>query len=360
MCSIFRLALPLALTCMGLVACDGVTTLPSSGTQAALCQEASTYVMECTGSAAPVLGDACDPVDAELLMETPCAVLQEASGLYLGQKADGSASGDISYACRWLGIGCPIDDSCFPTISEETRQELIILSDPETLTDEYDARDRIEAIAKIFEVEPDPIGMFSIVYRHITNNAVQSVEDGMYVHPEWTRQLITAFARRYMVNLHGHLTGGYVTPQWTKYYRLSRNCDVGRGRVLGVAIATHLMVDLVYALEDVESISKHEDDYILFGEVSLWVFPNLVEDTLKFYDADVSNLLKGFFFGDWVDAVKGTGTATTFIYQAVRINSWRNSQNLYAFPRWMVDADVRTGWGMAELGLAVLDGSGAL
>jgi len=253
-----------------------------------------------------------------------------------------------------------VDDSCFPSLSQEAVDTLIVLSNPHTLVDEYDARDRIETIASIFEAEPDPIGMFAIVYRHITNNAVASVEDGLYENPEWTRRLITAFARRYLVNLHGHLIGGDVSPQWTKYYHLARNCNVGRGRVLGVAIATHLMIDLTYALHDVDSVQEHREDYMLFGEVSLWVFPDLVADTATVYVTDVSGLLKGFFFGDWVDGVAGEGTSTTFIYQTVRVNSWRNSQNLWNFPHWMVHADVRTGWGMAEVALAALDASGAL
>ena len=202
--------------------------------------------------------------------------------------------------------------------------------------------------------------MFSIVYRHITNNAVESVENGLYEDPAWTQQLITAFARRYLVNLHGHLTGGDVSGQWKKYYKLARNCNVGRGRVLGVAIATHLMVDLVYALHDVETVGAQKEDYMLFGEVSLWVFPNLVTDIQAVYGTDVSGLLKGFFFGDWVDGLTQQGTSTTFIYQSVRRNSWRNSQNLWIFPKWMVHADIAVGWGLAELSLAALDATGAL
>ena len=325
-----------------------------------ICGAASAHVMACTGSDERVLQEGCDSADAQLLLDTPCDVLQQASSIHADQKADGTYNNQISYTCQWFGIGCPVDESCAPKLSHEAVAKLIVLSDVSTLVDEYDARYRIAQIADIIEAEPDPIGMFAIVYRHITNNAVESVENGMYVHPEWTRKLITAFARRYLVNLHGHLTQGEVTPQWTKYYKLARNCEVGRGRVLGVAIATHLIVDLTYALHDVESIAKHEDDYMLFGEISLWVFPDLVADIKTVFNEDVSRLLQGFFFGDWVDELKGKGAATTFIYQTVRANSWRNSQNLWSFPRWMVDADVASGWGMAEVSLAVLDATGAL
>ena len=127
---------------------------------------------------------------------------------------------------------------------------------------------------------------------------------------------------------------------------------MGKGRTLGVAIATHLLVDLAYALDDVDSRDMHREDYMLFGEVSLWVFPNLVSDIARVYDTDMSGLLRGFFLEEWVDALTSEGTATNFIYQTVRVNAWRNSRNLSFFPRWMVDADITTGWGMAEVALS--------
>jgi hypothetical protein len=135
---------------------------------------------------------------------------------------------------------------------------------------------------------------------------------------------------------------------------------VGYGRTLGVAIATHLMVDLPYALDDVSSVAVHEEDFMLFGEVSLRIFPNLISDMREVYNTDVSDLLKGFFLGDWIDNFYTKGTATTFIYQTVRRNAWRNSQNLQRFPKAVVHADITTGWGLAEVFLATLDATGVL
>lgn len=325
-----------------------------------VCQEASEHLEVCTGLQDMWEESTCSEVDAELLLDTPCEVMQSASSLPQPGKADGGSWNGESYSCYWFGIGCPVDESCAPELSQESVERLIELSNPATLQNEYDARYRVAAIADIFEKEPDPIGMFSIVYRHITNNAVWSVEEGMYEHPLWTRHLITAFAWRYLLNLHGHLTGGYVSPQWTKYYKVARNCNVGKGRTLGIAIATHLLVDLAYALDDVDSRDMHREDYMLFGEVSLWVFPDLVSDISRVYETDMSGLLRGFFLGQWIDALTSEGTATNFIYQTVRVNAWRNGRNLSKFPRWMVDADITTGWGMAEVALASLDAAGAL
>ena len=117
---------------------------------------------------------------------------------------------------------------------------------------------------------------------------------------------------------------------------------------------------MTYALYEVGSNKTHEEDYVRFGEISLWVYPEIVGDTLDVYGEDIEPMLNGFFFGEWIDGWKGPGTFTTFMYQAVRLNAWRNCLNLYSWPRWMVDADVVTGWGMAEVALASLDASGAL
>jgi hypothetical protein len=325
----------------------------STSESLSLCDEASAYVQECIGHSVSVFDAQCNGEDAEFLLQTPCDVLTTASDIQVDLKADGLASS--SFTCLLLGVGCPPDQGCYTPLSEEATQAVIDLSNPNTLGDEYDVRLRIEEIAGIFKEERDPRGIFAIVYRLITNNAVASVEDGLYEHPEWTRALIVAFAKRYLVNLHGHFTGGEMSVQWKKYYKLAQNCQVGYGRTLGVAIATHLMVDLPYALEDVNSIDIHEEDFILFGEVSLRIFPDLIRDMQTVYNTDVSDLLKGFFLGEWIDSIYTKGTATTFIYQTVRINAWRNNQNLLTFPRWMVDADISTGWGLADVFLATLD-----
>ncbi len=324
-----------------------------------LCALATTHIETCAGGLLAPPSLACNG-DADLLLETPCEVIAQAAALEQSGKADSGWGNDVPFHCKWFGIGCPVDDDCYPILSDDSRQQLLYLTDVNTLVDEYDARFRVAKIAEIFEAEPDPIGMFAIVYRQITNNAVWSVEEGLYENGEWTRVLITNFARRYLENLHGHLIGGQVTPQWRKYYKLARNCQVGRGRVLGVAIATHLMVDLPKALHDSYARPEHEEDFMLFGEISLWVFPNLVEDTYAVYNTDVTDLLKGFFFGDWIDSVKGTGTATNFIYQTVRRNAWRNSQNFLDFPYWIVNADIAHIWGLAEFSLASLDAAGVL
>ena len=333
-------------------------SLTASSEISPICEEAIMHVSACTGSAMNVFGQTCNKADAQLMIDTPCEVISAAQDIEIDLKND---LGDPRpFACLFFGLGCPVDQSCYDPLAGPQLERVIELSSTENLGDEYDVRERIEQISEIFRESKDPRGIFSIVYRLITNNAVESVEEGLYENSEWTQDLIVAFAYRYLVNLHGHLTGGEVSPQWAKYYKIAQNCDVGYGRTLGVAIATHLMVDLPYALDDVNSVDRHEEDFVLFGEVSLRIFPQLISDMQTVYQTDVSHLLQGFFLGEWIDNIYTKGTARTFIYQTVRINAWRNSQNLLKFPRAVVHADIATGWGLAEVFLATLDASGVL
>lgn len=324
------------------------------------CALAAQHLEECTGTVSPVFGASCNPAEAELLLETPCEVLAKASGMTYDMKADGAWEDDLPFTCRWLNLGCPPDESCLLPLSEDAREEVIWLSEPTSLSGPADAQFRVNEIARIFREEGDPRGLFATVYRLITNRAVESVSAGDYEHPVWAHDLITEFARRYLANLHGHLTDGPVTGQWKKYYALSRDCRVGRGRTLGVAIAVHLMVDLPYVLYGIGSLPEQRDDFVVFGDILLEIFPQLIIDVEADYETDVSRLLNGFFLGDWVDHLTSEGTMTAFMYQGVRLKAWRDGQNLRHFPEPLVTAEIRLAWGLAELALAKLDANGAL
>ena len=251
-------------------------------------------------------------------------------------------------------------DACAGQINPSTTEEIINLSDPNTLVDEYDAQRRVNKIARLFRDAEDPRGLFATVYRLITNRAVESVEDGDYEHPTWARSLITEFARRYLRNLHAYFTKGEITGQWKKYYRLAENCDVGRGRTLGVAIAVHLMVDLPKTLYAIDSLPEQREDFVLFGDILLEIFPQLINDVERDYKTDVSDLLRGFFLGDWVDKFTHRGAMTAFMYQGIRLKAWRDGQNYRQFPRRVVDLEIRVAWGVVEVTLAHLDAVGAL
>ena len=329
--------------------------IDTSGQMTPTCEEAALHFEACTDTPVTALYTACDAEEAERILDTPCEVLSLAYAYDGDVKADKAEDGVYSLTCRWFNIGCPPETGCLSTLSDEAKAQVIALSEPTSLTDPYDARARVEEIAYIFRDEGDPRGLFATVYRLITNRAVASVEEGDYEYEEWANALITEFARRYLTNLHGHLTGGEVTGQWEKYYGLAQDCNVGRARTLGVAIAVHLMVDLPYTLHKIGSQPEQREDFVLFGDILLQIFPQLIIDIQADYDTDVYPLLNGFLFGEWVDNVGGEGTMTAFLYQGVRLKAWRDGQNLNNFPEFLVRTEILASWGLAEKILAKLD-----
>ena len=107
------------------------STISEDLSLSSLCEEASTHVQECTGTSMVALASGCDNLDAELLLETPCEVLTAASDVQVDLKADGVSS--ATFTCLLLGIGCPVDQTCYTPLSEESTQMVIDLSDPNEL-----------------------------------------------------------------------------------------------------------------------------------------------------------------------------------------------------------------------------------
>ena len=126
-------------------AADPTLSVDQPKADSSMCATASEHVQACTGTNITALTDGCDPLDAELLLETPCEVLTAAADVPIDQKADSGKS--IPFTCLFLGIGCPVDRSCYVPLSEESEQRVIELSNPNNLIDEYDVRFRIEEIA---------------------------------------------------------------------------------------------------------------------------------------------------------------------------------------------------------------------
>ena len=172
----------------GLISCDQGISNTSTSTLGAspVCREATAHVRGCIGSLqGPLFSGECDPTEASLLLDTSCEVISAAHDVELDLKSD--LGEQPPFACLFFGLGCPIDQSCYEPLSGEPLERVIELSSTANLGDEYDVRERIESISEIFRASKDPRGIFSIVYRLITNNAVESVEEGLYENPQWTR-----------------------------------------------------------------------------------------------------------------------------------------------------------------------------
>ena len=108
-----------------------------------------------------------------------------------------------------------------PHTSGSSLRELIALSDASTVKSKEEFAQRIEqpmhCLSQI-KTHAEP----SAFYKVITNQAVQSVQEGRYDDNIWgADRLLTSVL--YLENLHAHLTGGRVSAGWRRYYELADN-----------------------------------------------------------------------------------------------------------------------------------------
>ena len=245
-----------------------------------------------------------------------------------------------------------------PSLPERVHNRMVELTDPTTLKDMHDLRGRIRELDKIMGDHNAPRGLFTSLYRVITNGAVDSVEKEMYQDNKWASELTHNFGRRYLANLHGDLTGGEVTGAWKAYYKQARDPKVSRERVTGMGAIVHLVADLPKALQETGVPKERRDDFMYFGDVLLEVYPEMIESAKKGHGVDMHPLFDMFKIGDAVDAVAGQGTATRAAYQTIRNKTWYAARGLDDFRQPAAQAEIDISWrGFAKL-LAGLDATG--
>ena len=242
-----------------------------------------------------------------------------------------------------------------PSLSASTKHALIELSDPESVTSLEDFASRIEKIDNIFSANGDPRGAFPALYRVITNQAVTSVREGLYEDNEWGSEQATDFGELYLKNLHGHLTGGRVSPGWQRYYALADNPNVSLERVVSVGATIHLVVDLPNSLARIGTSGEREADFMRFGDILLEAYPQMIASARAGYGIDMSNIFGLFIFGNIADVVTGEGTATRFGFQAIRTKAWTFGQWLQDI-RWApAKSEITISWRSIDGILANLD-----
>ena len=247
-----------------------------------------------------------------------------------------------------------------PSLPANVHRQLVELTDPTTLKDMYDLRRRIRSLDKTFVEHKDPRGLFTSLYRVITDGAVDSVERGLYEDNAWAEKLTHRFGRRYLANLHGELTGGEKTGAWRAYYDQARNPDVSRERVTGMGAIVHLVADLPKALVETGVPQERRDDFMLFGDVLLKVYPEMVDAARKGHGVDMDPLFDLFKVGDAIDAVAGQGTATRLAYQGIRNKTWFAARGLNDLRRPAAQAEIDISWRGFDRILAGLDATDVL
>lgn len=206
-----------------------------------------------------------------------------------------------------------------PTDAEKA--ELIRLSDPATLHDLHDGQQRIERIAQIFIDHQDRRGIFAVFYRNILRDANPLLDAGNFDDPTWARNVSLAFFHEYLTNLHGHLTGGAVTPSWQRYYSFAADPTRSPGRVAAAGLDAHLHIDFPRAIAATGTTLANTRDFFTIGDALIDTTQRITGELESIYGAKIGDFFHLFFLGKAADLVIGDGNTSYVLFQAVRGNS---------------------------------------
>ncbi len=206
------------------------------------------------------------------------------------------STGASSSACLRVPESCgatrrSVSRGRIPRLSQATKQELLRLSNPNTLSGVADFDSRITSLDAVFAANGDPRGVFTSLYRVITSKAAASVRASRYQDNEWADKLVVDFGERYLKNLHAHLKGGRVDAGWKRYYDLANNPNVDLKRLALMGAAIHLVVDLPASLAALDTPRERRDDFMLFGNILLEDYRAMIDAAQASHGIDMSDAL---------------------------------------------------------------------
>ncbi|GAB4584647.1 DUF5995 family protein [Nocardia sp. IFM 10818] len=196
--------------------------------------------------------------------------------------------------------------------------ELVRLSDPGTLTDLHDGEQRMNRIAEIFTGHKDRRGIFAVFYRNILRDANPLLDQGRFDDPVWARKVSYAFFHEYLANLHGHLTGGPVTPGWQRYYAMAADPARSAGRVAGAGLDAHLLIDFPKAIAETGTRLENTRDFFTIGDALIGTTHNITDELKAEYGAQLADFFNLYFVGKAGDVVLGDGNTSYVLFQSVR------------------------------------------
>ncbi|MFD6357983.1 DUF5995 family protein [Nocardia tengchongensis] len=222
------------------------------------------------------------------------------------------------------GIVAPAETGAARALTAAENAELVALSDPSTVTDLHDGQRRMERVAEILSGAQDRRGIFAIFYRNILRDANPVLDQGNFDDPEWARAVSAEFFRIYLVNLRAHLTGGTVSPEWTRYYDLAADPSRSAGRVAAAALDAHLHIDFPEAIAATGTRADHARDFFAIGDSLIAIANNITADLDAVYGAKLADFFHAYFVGPAVDSVLGENTTSYVMFQSVRGISFAN------------------------------------
>ena len=313
-----------------------------------VCENAVDHLADCTGLAFTLA-----ECDGEVVAESRLIL-----SLQCDELLDGLGTLPL---CETTGFGCNINNSCAARSLDATEyHDLLEYSDSTSINSVDDVEDKLTGIADIFSNIQDNRGAFAVMYRPITENALDSIYAQEFTHDLWTRELVIEFASRYFDNLRANLLAQPMTTYWQRYYNLSEDCSASPARIAAVGVTTHLLIDLPESLAAISSEPQHQDDYEYFGLGLVEATPTVIADLDYAYGTNSGGFFQGYFIGNWVDSVWGESTTTAFAFQSIRGKAWRNGRWLQDWRSVVANIEMTSSWYAADGLLATLDMTGAL
>ncbi|MFZ9887095.1 MAG: DUF5995 family protein [Myxococcota bacterium] len=210
------------------------------------------------------------------------------------------------------------------SVDSASPRGLAALADPATL---QGPEDLLTRLVKLEEgLRGDGRVVFPAVYTVITRAALVAVGRGDLRDRETSRALITEFGRRYLSALHADLTGGDVPRAWRSHFEKARAGGPSL-RAAAAGINAHLTYDLAQALQAAGAGPDYQRDFGRFGEALAASTPG-VNAALARHGVDSTGLFQGWFVGNAIDSLIGTGTTSRLGFQTIRAEAWQNSQGL--------------------------------
>ncbi|WP_024805615.1 DUF5995 family protein [Nocardia sp. BMG51109] len=211
--------------------------------------------------------------------------------------------------------GSPLSSDEISTVTE--------LSDTTTLAAAglprlEEAVDRHHRITEILAEHRDRRGLFSIGLDVAELAAVMPLQRNpiAFASPGYAQAISFELLRRYLDNVHGEFTGGFVESHWAQYFSLAERCELSGARVAMVGYNAHITVDLAYATAAVGSRPDNAGDFFRIVDAIASSGSGIVDRTKAVYGADLGPLWRLYFVGEGLDQLAGQGVATGALLRA--------------------------------------------
>jgi hypothetical protein len=245
------------------------------------------------------------------------------------------------------------------SLSDESFNELLQLSDTTGLSDYETFGIRMDRIQSLFAEIQDPRGAFTTVYEQITNAAINSVSAGFYENGQFVSDFGLAFGKLYLVNLHYHLLHQPTRIHWEKYYA---ECTSSKhfSQLMAMGVNAHITIDLVEALIELQVTEAEESDWVLISTALLDGVSAFQEEFESAYTEDISELIAFYGFGDFLDEIYGDNTTIYTLLNELRYVGYLDALKYLAGFEKNIDYKVRKRFEDLNNSIQFLDESGLL